>query len=97
MISMLTPDTLQKLKNVLDRIMKDGDIKNKYVYALQDAIDELTKEGFQLITQKYAVSLNSTEEGGVVIDIFDSTGPLIDTIEYDPSDILTNDSEAGEA
>ena len=67
MISIPTPDTLQKLKNVLDRIMKDGDVKNKYVFALQDAIDELSKDGLQLITPKYAVSLQSTDSGGVTL------------------------------
>ena len=97
MISLPTPDTLQKLKNVLDRIMKDGQVKNKYVTALQDAIDELNKDGLQLITPKYAVSLQATDTGGVTIDVFDVNGPLLDTIEYDPSDILTTDSEAGGA
>ena len=30
---------------------------------------------------------------GIIIDIFSADGPLIDTLEYDSEDILTNKSK----
>lgn len=97
MISSPTPDILQNLKSVLEKIMKNGHTRNKYISALDDAINEISHEEIKLITQYFAVSVKSKENSGIIIDIFSSEGPLIDTLEYDSEDILTSDGEAGEA
>ena len=97
MISSPTPDILQNLKSVLEKIMKNGHTRNKYISALDDAINEISHEEIKLITQYFAVSIKSKENSGIIIDIFSSEGPLIDTLEYDSEDILTGDGEAGEA
>ena len=98
MISSPTVDILQNLKAVLHKIMKDGHTKNKYIIALDDAIKELIHDEKQFITRTFAVNIKEKEEcTGIIIDIFSVEGPLIDTIEYDSEDILTNDGEAGEA
>ena len=97
MISSPTPDIIQNLKSVLEKIMKNGHTRNKYISALDDAINEISHEEIKLITQYFAVSVKSKENSGIIIDIFSSEGPLIDTLEYDSEDILTSDGEAGEA
>ena len=97
MISSPTPDILQNLKAVLSKIMKPGHVQNKYITALDDAIREIAQEEIHLITSAFAVSVKGKENAGIIIDIFSSDGPLIDTLEYDTEDILTSDGEAGEA
>ena len=98
MISSPTPDILQNLKVVLNKIMKDGHTKQKYITALDDAINEITHSEVEFITAAFAVSVKEKKDSaGIIIDIFSSEGPLIDTIEYDSEDILTHDGEAGEA
>jgi|TARA_Y100000034_G_scaffold110172_1_gene142110 hypothetical protein len=98
MISSPTPDILQNLKAVLNKIMKDGHTKQKYIAALDDVIDDIAhKEELHFITTAFAVNVKEKENDGIIIDIFSSEGPLIDTIEYDSEDILTSDGEAGEA
>ena len=100
MISSPTPDILQNLKAVLGKIMKDGHTRNKYIAALDDVIDQIATfktDEVRLITPIFAVDVKTKENNGIIIDIFSSDGPLIDTIEYDGDDILTNDGEAGEA
>ena len=97
MISSPTPDILQNLKSVLTKVMAEGHTKNKYISALDDAIHEIKNEELHLVTGSFAISVKETETGGVTIDIFSVDGPLIDTIEYDSDNILTDDGEAGEA
>ena len=97
MISSPTPDILQNLKIVLNKIMKDGHTKQKYITALEDAINEIARSEVEFITAAFAVSVKEKENAGIIIDIFSVNGPIIDTIEYDSDDILTNDGEAGEA
>ena len=97
MISSPTPDILQNLKIVLGKIMRDGHTRNKYISALEDAINEIRHEEVHLVTSSFAVSVKEKEKAGIIIDIFSVDGPLIDTIEYDNDDILTDDGEAGEA
>ena len=97
MISSPTPDILENLKVVLSKIMKNGHTKQKYISALDDAINEIANTEVHLITAAFAVSLKEKDNAGIIIDIFSVEGPLIDTIEYDSDDILTNDGEAGEA
>ena len=97
MISSPTPSTLEELKIVLDKLMAEGDTKNKYINALDDAIDELINDQISLITGIFAVNVTSNEKGGIIIDVFSKDGPLIDSIEYDSNDILTSDDYLGEA
>ena len=97
MISSPTPDILQNLKAVLGKIMKDGHTRNKYIAALEDAINEISNEEIHLVTPAFAVNVKGKKNAGIIIDIFSTEGPLIDTLEYDSEDILTNDGEAGEA
>jgi len=100
MISSPTPDILQNLKAVLNKIMKNGHVKQKYISALDDAIHEIaeiTQQEVHLKTAAFAVSVKEKENAGIIVDIFSIEGPLIDTIEYDNEDILTHDGEAGEA
>tara|TARA_R100001594_G_scaffold12940_1_gene28340 strand:- start:1822 stop:2115 length:294 start_codon:yes stop_codon:yes gene_type:complete len=97
MISSPTPSTLEELKIVLDKLMAEGDTKNKYINALDDAIDELINDQISLITGIFAVNVSSNEKGGIIIDVFSKDGPLIDSIEYDSNDILTSDDYLGEA
>ena len=97
MISSPTPDILQNLKAVLSKIMKNGHTRVKYINALDDAIKEIVQENVHFITAAFAVSVKEKENAGIIIDIFSVNGPIIDTIEYDSDDILTNDGEAGEA
>ena len=97
MISSPTPDILQNLKVVLSKIMKEGHTRNKYIAALEDAINEIAHEEVHLVTGIFAVNVKAKDNDGITIDIFSIEGPLIDTIEYDGEDILTNDGEAGEA
>tara|TARA_Y100000593_G_scaffold17459_1_gene34921 strand:+ start:1506 stop:1799 length:294 start_codon:yes stop_codon:yes gene_type:complete len=97
MISSPTPSTLEELKIVLDKLMAEGDTKDKYINALDDAIDELINDQISLITGIFAVNVTSNEKGGIIIDVFSKDGPLIDSIEYDSGDILTSDDYLGEA
>lgn len=97
MISSTTLPLLENLRDALDRIMKNGHIKNKYVSALDDVITEMTQVECQLITSAYVVNAREENEGDVVIDIYSTQGPLIDSIEYNTQDILATDEEAGEA
>ena len=97
MISRPTPETLQQLKVVLGKIMAEGQTKERFINALDDAIHELVNDEISLITGYFAVNVTTTDSGGVIVDIFSKDGPLIDTIEYDSKDILTNDECSGEA
>ena len=100
MISSPTPDIHQNLKAVLSKIMKNGHTRNKYMAALDDVINEIASyknEEVHLSTSVFSVSVKAKEKDGVIIDIFSVEGPLIDSIEYDSSDILTTDGETGEA
>ena len=97
MISSPPPSTLEELKIVLDKLMAEGDTKDKYINALDDAIDELINDQISLITGIFAVNVTSNEKGGIIIDVFSKDGPLIDSIEYDSGDILTSDDYLGEA
>ena len=97
MISSPTPDILQNLKIVLNKIMRNGHTKQKYINALTDAIDEITNTETKLITEAFAVSVKEKDNAGIIVDIFSTHGPLIDSIEYDNEDILTTDAEAAEA
>ena len=97
MISSTTPDILQNLKAVLEKIMNNGHTRNKYISALDDAINEISHEEIKLITQVFAVSVKRKESEGIIVDIFSADGPLIDTLEYDSEDIIAGDGEAGEA
>ncbi len=96
MISSTTPDILQNLKAVLGKIMADGHVKNKYLSALTDVIDEINSSEFVFATDLFALTVKEKEKGGVIIDVFSTQGPLIDSIEYDSDDILTDD-DAGQA
>ena len=97
MISSPTPSTLEELKIVLDKLMAEGDTKDKYINALDDAIEEIINDQISLITGIFAVNVSSNEKGGIIIDVFSKDGPLIDSIEYDSGDILTSDDYLGEA
>ena len=97
MISSPTPEILEQLKVVLGKIMAEGHTKTKFINALDDAIHELINDEISLITGHFAVNITTTENGGVIVDIFSKDGPLIDTIEYDSADILTSDEFSGEA
>jgi hypothetical protein len=97
MISSPTPEILEQLKVVLGNLMAEGQTKTKFISALDDAIHELINDEVSLITGHFAVNITATDNGGVIIDIFSKDGPLIDTIEYDSADILTNDEYLGEA
>jgi len=97
MISSPTPSTLEELKIVLDKLMAEGDTKDKYINALDDAIEEIINDQISLITGIFAVNVSSNEKGGIIIDVFSKDGPLIDSIEYDSNDILTSDDYLGEA
>tara|TARA_Y100000593_G_C4318884_1_gene342514 strand:- start:898 stop:1191 length:294 start_codon:yes stop_codon:yes gene_type:complete len=97
MIPSTTLPLLQNLRDALNRIMKSGHTKNKYVAALDDVIEEITQEECQLITSAYVVNVREENEGSVVVDVYSTQGPLIDSIEYDTKDILATDEEAGEA
>ena len=97
MISSPTPGILEQLKVVLGKLMAEGQTKNKFINALDDAIEELINDEITLITGYFAVNVTTTDTGGVIVDIFSKDGPLIDTIEYDSSDILTTDDLIGEA
>ena len=97
MISSPTPSTLEELKIVLDKLMAEGDTKDKYINALDDAIEEIINDQISLITGIFAVNVTSNDKGGIIIDVFSKDGPLIDSIEYDSGDILTSDEYLGEA
>ena len=95
MISSPTPDILQNLKVVLNKIMLDGVTKNKYVSALDDAITQINQTETSMVTNVFAVNVTKKDNEGVIIDVFSSEGPLIDTYEYDSEDILIDsDAEA---
>lgn len=97
MISSPTNNTLEELRILLDKLMADSDIKDKYINALEDAILELSNDQISLITGLFAVNVTSNGKDGVIIDVFSKDGPLIDSIEYESGDILTTDEFLGEA
>ena len=78
MISSPTPSTLEELKIVLDKLMAEGDTKDKYINALDDAIEEIINDQISLITGIFAVNVSSNDKGGIIIDVFSKDGPLID-------------------
>ena len=96
MISSPTPDILQNLKVVLNKIMLDGVTKDKYVSALDDAITQINKTETSMVTNIFAVNVTKKDNEGVIIDVFSSEGPLIETFEFDSEDVLM-DMDAGEA
>tara|TARA_R100001594_G_scaffold133977_1_gene174895 strand:+ start:195 stop:485 length:291 start_codon:yes stop_codon:yes gene_type:complete len=96
MITSTTPDVLKNLNSVLKKIMSDGRIKDKYTSALQDAIDELNLDQIKFSSSLFSVTIQSTEDGGVIIDVFSNEGPLVDTIQYG-SDTMIGEEQAGEA
>ena len=97
MISSPTHDTLEELRILLDKLMADSDIKDKYINALEDAILELSNDQISLITGIFAVNVSNNGKDGIIIDVFSKDGPLIDSIEYESGDILTTDEFLGEA
>jgi hypothetical protein len=97
MISSPTHDTLDELRILLDKLMADSDIKDKYINALEDAIHELSNDQISLITGIFAVNVSNNGKDGIIIDVFSKDGPLIDSIEYESGDILTTDEFLGEA
>ena len=77
MISSPTPDILQNLKAVLNKLMRNGHTKDKYVNALDDAIHEIAHSEIHLVTSAFAVDVKEKENSGIIIDIFSTEGPTI--------------------
>ena len=62
MISSPTPDILQNLKVVLNKIMKNGHTKQKYIVALDDAIKEIANTESEFFTAAFAVNIKEKEK-----------------------------------
>ena len=96
MISSVTPDILQNLKAVLNKIMPNGPTKSKYVNALEDAIDNIKDKELVYSTLSFDGRFSTNDTGSLIIDIFTHEGTLVDTLEYCAENLISDD-EAGEA
>tara|TARA_Y100001973_G_scaffold34208_2_gene51468 strand:+ start:2292 stop:2582 length:291 start_codon:yes stop_codon:yes gene_type:complete len=85
---------LKKIKGVLNKIMGDTSLGTKYINALDLAIKSLTKDEASLVTKHFSVSVQNVNEG-IAVDVFyNKTGSIIESIEIDNDDIISEEGLA---
>tara|TARA_Y100001963_G_C6781955_1_gene450445 strand:+ start:1096 stop:1383 length:288 start_codon:yes stop_codon:yes gene_type:complete len=90
-----TIDHLNNLKVILNKVLGSNTLSYKYTNALNEAIEYLSETKLELKTIKARVVVEQTLTGGVIIDIYTSTGDHVDTFEFDPIETISTD-EIGE-
>jgi hypothetical protein len=66
----------------------------KYMAALTQSIDTFKSEEISLTTKVFGVNVTALDEEGVAVDIFHlPTNTLLESIDYNPKDILTEEKE----
>ena len=82
-------ERLQNLKGVLAKIMGvESTTGALYTDALEPAIDYIYNSKLSIETAVYRVSAETTPTGGVIIDIYTAEDEHLQTIEFDPDDII---------
>ena len=82
-------DRLQNLKGVLIKIMGSESVTGvMYTDALETAIDYIHNSKLSIETSVYRVSAETTPTGGIIIDIYTAEDEHLQTIAFDPDDII---------
>ena len=82
-------DRLQNLKAVLLKIMGSTSTTGVvYTDALECAIDFIHNNKLSIETPVYRVVAESTPTGGIILDVYTSEDEHLQTIEFDPDDIV---------
>ena len=85
-------DKLQNLKSVLYKVMGHDSITGtQYTDALECAIEYIHNSKLAIETPIYRVVAETTPTGGIILDIYTSEDEHLQTISFDPDDIITDD------
>tara|TARA_Y100000593_G_scaffold95053_1_gene198879 strand:- start:6529 stop:6819 length:291 start_codon:yes stop_codon:yes gene_type:complete len=85
-------DRLQNLKAVLYKVMGHDSITGaQYTDALECAIEFIHNSRLSIETPVYRVVAESTPDGGIILDVYTSEDEHLQTIAFDPDDIITDD------
>ena len=90
-------DRLQNLKAVLYKIMGPTSLTcAKYTTALEDAIEYLVNTKIAGSTPIFRLTAETTQFGGIIIDLYTNDDEHLQTIAFDPDDIV-DDAIHGDA
>ena len=85
-------EKLQNLKVVLQKIMGPESLTCvKYTDALEDAIDFIDNTKITVSTKIFRVTEETTPMGGVIIDLFSSDDEHLQTLSFDPADLIDDE------
>ena len=86
-------DRLQNLKAVLYKIMGSKSTTcAKYTNALEDAIDYMDCHKMAVSTPIFRLTVETTKIGGIIVDLYTSDDEHLQTIGFDPDDIISDES-----
>jgi hypothetical protein len=97
---METKDTikyLKKLKYALNNIIGKTDIGKEYCLALDFAMSELDNDDVSLTADHLSVNVLTENKKDIIIDVFynkDGESTLLESLEFNESDILLEDNNA---
>ena len=90
-------DRLQNLKAVLYKVMGPTSITcTKYTTALEDAIEFIDNTKICVSTPIFRLTAETTQFGGIIIDLYTNDDEHLQTIAFDPEDIV-DDTMHGDA
>ena len=90
-------DRLQNLKAVLCKIMGPTSLTcAKYTTALEDAIEYIDNTKIAVSTPIFRLTAETTQFGGIIIDLYTNDDEHLQTIAFDPEDIV-DDGMHGDA
>ena len=85
-------DRLQNLKTVLYKIMGPTSITgNMYTDALEVAIEYIHNSKLSIETPIYRITAETTPVGGIILDVYTAEEEHLQTIAFDPEDIIDGD------
>ena len=90
-------DRLQNLKAVLYKIMGPTSLTcPKYTTALEDPIEYIDNTKIAVSTPIFRLTAETTQFGGIIIDLYTNDDAHLQTIAFDPDDIV-DDTMHGDA
>ena len=90
-------DRMQNLKAVLYKIMGPTSLTcAKYTTALEDAIEYIDNTKIAVSTPIFRLTAETTQFGGIIIDLYTNDDEHLQTIAFDPDDIV-DDAIHGDA
>ena len=85
-------DRLQNLNSVLYNVMGPSSITcGKYTDALEDAIEFIDNTKICVSTPIFRLTAETTKIGGIIIDLYTNDDEHLQTIEFDPEDMVSDD------